>query len=72
MKEFDGSEFPSLKRLEIISCSSMKKIILPHLLEHFAYERSEGKAVEIKLKSKMQHIEVSGLPALVTISYFEK
>ncbi len=72
MSEFNSLGFPSLKRLEIISCSSMKKIILPHLLEHFAYERSEGKAVEIKLKSKMQHIEVSGLPASVTISYFEK
>eukprot|EP01040_Poterioochromonas_malhamensis_P006061 gene6061-6516_t len=72
MTEFNSIGFPSLQRLEIISCTSMKKIILPHLLEHFAYERSEGKAVEIKLKSKMQHIEVSGLPALVTISYFEK
>eukprot|EP01040_Poterioochromonas_malhamensis_P008909 gene8909-9646_t len=72
MTEFDSKGFQSLKRLELQDCRFVTKITLRELLEHFAFEGYPGQNIEIKVKSKLQSMCLTGHTSLITIQYFTK
>jgi len=72
MREFDSKGFQSLKRLEFQDCRHVTKITLRELLEQFAFEGYEGQNTEIKVKSKLQSMCLTGHTSLITMKYFTK